>query len=56
MTIEIEVADAGLDEARLVPLVDVEDPVHALQVEDDAARIRQVQIRRYVRFLPVEIG
>src|SRR5262245_40778124 len=40
MAVEIEVADAGLDEARLVARADVQDAVHALQIEDDAARIR----------------
>src|SRR4029453_8700483 len=37
VAIEIEVADARLDERVVVLLVHLEDPVHALEVEDDAA-------------------
>ena len=37
VAVEVEVAHARLDERRSVALVDLEDPIHALQVEHDAA-------------------
>src|SRR5688572_399887 len=53
IAVEIEVADAGLHQRVGIALVDLEDAVHALQIEDDAARqhrcraaITQVAARR----------
>jgi hypothetical protein len=37
MAVEVEVRHAGLDDGAAAPFVDVEDPVHALEVDDDAA-------------------
>src|SRR5690606_19858243 len=39
VAVEIEVADAGLDERVREILVDLDDLVHALQVEHDAAGV-----------------
>jgi hypothetical protein len=39
VAIQIEVADAGLDDGVVRLVVDLDDAVHALQVDDDAARV-----------------
>ena len=38
VAVEIEVDDAGLDDRAAAPFVDGDDAVHALQIDDDAAR------------------
>ena len=52
VAVEIEVRDAGLDEREAAPVVDLENPVHALQVDDDAAR----EIRRRAAVTQVLAG
>ena len=38
VTIKVEIADAGLDHGVVNLVVDLEYPVHAFQIDDDAAR------------------
>jgi hypothetical protein len=40
VTAQVEIADARLDETRRISLADVQNPVHALEIEHDAAGIR----------------
>jgi hypothetical protein len=42
VAVQIEVGDAGLDDGEVTLVIHLDDPVHPLQVDDDAAR----QIRR----------
>src|SRR5688572_28188547 len=63
IAVEIEVADAGLHERVGVALVDLEDTVHALQIEHDAARqhgcraaVAEIAARRYRVKRNTELG